>query len=278
MNDEAWKPEVTGTTYGVELLFEVARDPGDPALASALSVALPRAHVEGGKSLCTIFHEDVRVRFQDGDMPAQTVILPTEVVPEIARLEPALQQTRDWPEARDVASKARCQWLVTDMMTGPLEQGPRLAVFQRTLAHVVEATKPLAIHWAPANKLVEPERLVRALKGGDELELLLLALNVRLFNVGNRPGEMVMDTVGLAALGLVDLQVHFHRLDPNDVARHLFNCAKYVFDAGDVIQDGHTLQGLDPSQKWRCQHEASLVGPARIVLDLDPGPPFAAGR
>jgi len=99
-----------------------------------------------------------------------------------------------------------------------------------------------------------------------------------MFNVEGGPGESVMDTMGLASLGLPDLQVHSTGLEPDDVARHLFNSAYYVLEKGDVIADGQTIDGIPPGTKWHCQHEASLVGPSRVVLDIDPGPPFAAGH
>lgn len=58
----------------------------------------------------------------------------------------------------------------------------------------------------------------------------------------------------------------------------LYNTAAYVFRHGDVIEDGHTVEGLTPNDKWVCQHEVALAGPEREVLDIAPGAPFAAGR
>ena len=103
------------------------------------------------------------------------------------------------------------------------------------------------------------------------------SLNVRFYNISNSPGDMMMDTFGLAALGLPDLQCHFRGLEPGQVAALLSNTGYYVFEQGDVIEDGHTVEGLEPGSRWRCQHEDSLLPPARVVLDLDPGPPHAAG-
>jgi hypothetical protein len=87
-----------------------------------------------------------------------------------------------------------------------------------------------------------------------------------------------MDTLGLGALGLPDLQCRFCLLEPRAVARALYNTAWYLFTEGDVIQDGHTVEGGAPGSRWRCRHEDSLVGPERVVLDLNPGPPYAAGN
>jgi hypothetical protein len=103
-----------------------------------------------------------------------------------------------------------------------------------------------------------------------------------MFNVqpssAGAPGEVVMDTLGLAALGLPDLQCHFRNLDRMAVARLLYNTGWYIFSNGDVIADGHTIEGVAPGARWRCRHEDALVPPAREVLDLDPGPPHGAGR
>ena len=85
-----------------------------------------------------------------------------------------------------------------------------------------------------------------------------------------------MDTLGLHVLGLPDLQCHFTGLDPNGIARILHNTAAYIYEHGDVIDDGHTISGPD-GEAWRCQHEDTLVPPHRLVLDLDPGDPHAAG-
>lgn len=102
-------------------------------------------------------------------------------------------------------------------------------------------------------------------------------VNVRLFRIENDPGVTVMDTIGLHCLGLPDLQCHFRDLDPGAMARVLYDTAAYVFENGDVIEDGHTVAGVGGDEHWRCQHEDALVEPRREVLDIDPGDPFAAG-
>jgi len=89
---------------------------------------------------------------------------------------------------------------------------------------------------------------------------------------------MLMDTRGLQELGLHDLQCHFRGLDPNAVASVLFNTAVYIFENGPVIASGNTIAGIEPESKWRCHFENALVKPARELLDLNPGPPFAAGK
>jgi hypothetical protein len=102
-------------------------------------------------------------------------------------------------------------------------------------------------------------------------------LNVRFFRISNSDGDVLMDTLGLSALGLTDFQIHYRGLEPESVARLLYNLGAYTFEKGDVIEDGHTVDGVDKKSRWTCRHEDSLIDPQRVVLDIDPGQPFAAG-
>ena len=57
----------------------------------------------------------------------------------------------------------------------------------------------------------------------------------------------------------------------------LYNSAIYVFEHGDIIEDGHTIQGIGADDRWKCRHESSLLPRERVVIDINPGPPYAAG-
>ena len=88
-----------------------------------------------------------------------------------------------------------------------------------------------------------------------------------------------MDTRGLNEIGLHDLQCHFRSaLEPNDVTLVLYNTANYIYEKGPVIESGNTIQGNSPESKWVCQFEDSLLEPKRVVLDINPGRPFAGGN
>ena len=107
---------------------------------------------------------------------------------------------------------------------------------------------------------------------------LRVALNVRMFHVEERRSdERVMDTVGLAALELPDVQCHFFALDVARVAELLDETARYLYAEGDVIGDADTVPGLD-GESWRCRRETALVDPPRDVVDLTPPAPHAARR
>jgi hypothetical protein len=98
-----------------------------------------------------------------------------------------------------------------------------------------------------------------------------------MFRIENSPGDVLMDTMGMSVFDLPDLQCHFRGLEAGRVGSKLFNTAAYLYEKGLVIESGHTIPGLSPGEKWKCQYEDSLIGPDRTVIDLNPGPRFAAG-
>ena len=96
-------------------------------------------------------------------------------------------------------------------------------------------------------------------------------LDLRLYNVGDgKPGELLMDTVGLHLLGLPDFQIRFKNLDEGEIAGLLWNYAYYIFEQGDVFENGNTILGLEPNSRWKCERQKSLVAPERIVINVQP--------
>jgi hypothetical protein len=138
------------------------------------------------------------------------------------------------------------------------------------LAELCRLTHPVAIHWAQSQRVSDPAALVV-----DDLNGIL---NVRFFTVAGDETAMVLDTLGLHVFGLPDLQCHFRDCEPGKIAGLLYATALYVFDSGDVIADGNTISGLDGDERYVCRREPSLIEPSRLVLDVDLGDPFAAGR
>ena len=261
-----------------ELLYEKKPDLDPSQLQQRLQASLPRTKVKSTGGSLLAFHEGHLVQFRDGSVPAQTAIMVADR-PQLAQVDDALQQTWDWPEARGMVARSGHQVLVTELMARSLDAHTRLRLFQSVLVELVGLTPPLAVHMKHAERIVDPARLLQASRSTNPADLVLMSLNVRLFRIETgEPGDTLMDTRGLAALGLPDLQMHFRNLNPGQLAGFLYNCAYYLFENGDCIADGNTIQGLEPAQKWKCQHEDSLVPPLRHVLDVNPGAPHAAGK
>lgn len=270
-----------------EVLYEAPPNITAGAVAEQLKSRLPKSKVvseQHAKDTFLIAHEDRVCTYQDGkQVPALTAVSAYEVK-DPARLASALGQTWDWPEAAAAVARAKHQVTVNEMMSRLLDAQTRIDLFYEVLRAIVEltpagpASRPLAVHAQHAERMVDPARLIRASGSPELTERLAAFLNVRLFRITNgQPGDTLMDTRGLAALGLPDLQLHFRDLDPSRVAAMLYNTAHYLLLHGDCVEDGHTIQGLTADQRWHCQHEEALVGPKRVVIDIDPGDPHAAG-
>ena len=268
-------------TYGVELLYDTPPRMSRAAIARSVKKRCPSAELADGedndKSL-HFFHRDHLVKFADANLPAQTVVFLTEESLNLTDvMTESLQQSWSFPGAADVVGRCRNTILVTDLMSSALEYKERLELFQSALAGILEALPALAIHWRPTGQFVKPQRFLESYEEGGSSRFFAGSLNVRFYNISNSAGDMLMDTLGLAALGLPDLQCHYRGLVPGEVAALLANTGYYIFENGDVIENGHTVEGIKAGSKWRCQHEEAMLKPSRVVLDLDPGPPHSAG-
>ncbi len=234
-------------------------------------------------SLLSFVHPRYPVTLADGGIPAQTFIAVCEKPSGSDDIESAIQQSWRFEGARDTVARASSVVLVSDLMSRALERRQRLDLFQRALRAVLDVVDCEAIYWRPSGHIVDPQSWRSTFDRYNAAQLFMCgAVNVRLFNVekskGELRGDIVMDTLGLGAIGLPDLQCHFWGVDCGAVARVLYNTSCYIFTEGDVIENGHTVAGIEPDSRWKCQHEEALIAPARVVLDLNPGPPYAAGK
>ncbi|PSB56772.1 DUF4261 domain-containing protein [Chamaesiphon polymorphus] len=175
-----------------------------------------------------------------------------------------------------ISSAGYYSLLMMEMMADGLEPQIRLSLFHHTLQATLEIAPPQVILFEHSQQAIEPAEYLACC----DLEPILRpgAINVRFFNIANSEGEMLMDTRGMEEIGLHDFQCHFRQLDPNDVIGVLANTAIYIAQNGAVIESGHTIAGVAPGSRWSCQFEESLVEPQRVLLDVNPGADFAAGR
>jgi len=149
-----------------------------------------------------------------------------------------------------------------------LEYKTRHRLYMEFLVAVIKHIRPDVICPMTAQKLLQPDLTVKVWEMGYVTNLVAL-INVRMFNITNSQEKyMVMDTVGLHALGLPDLQIRFADQDPDDVGALLYNFADYIFDNGDVIKDGNTIDGAVKGSRWECMHEPSLIQPSRWVINI----------
>jgi hypothetical protein len=89
---------------------------------------------------------------------------------------------------------------------------------------------------------------------------------------GLADGWMLMDTVGMWQLDRPDLEAVFPegRFSPDEVAACLRNVSLYLAAKGDVIEEGHTIDGPGP-MRWQARRfENGLADPPRDTIRLFP--------
>lgn len=93
--------------------------------------------------------------------------------------------------------------------------------------------------------------------------------NIRLFNLDDR--WSLMDTVGNGQLDLPDIEACFsRRYDCREVDRFLRNVSWYLFQKGEVIKDGDTMDGPGDVCWQARSHENGLTEPPRRILSWLP--------
>jgi len=231
---------------------------------AALRAVSPAAEARGG-SLSVPHPPD------DPELPPLlTVVVPGSPLGQDGKSLPDVSQTWDWAEAEATVERCRSSVLVTEMLAEGRSAAERVNALGQVVEALVDSTSPVAIHWARSQRVSDPARF-----GAGDLDGVI---NVRMFSDARTDGALAMDTLGLHVFDLPDVQCHFRGREPGAIAELLFATAVYLFDHGDVIEDGNTISGTDGEGRYVCRREASLLDPARLVLDVDLGEPYAAGR
>lgn len=270
-NEPEWDVRPGGPLF-VELL---ARNPIKldwSAIVQSIKRRRPDFEGEPGNELMMGHFPGLQTQFKDGAAPMQVMVaLPDADKAKPTPNEAALQQTWDWDAAAEVIASCEYTAMVNDMMSSGVEPPHRLDALLHVLDAMLEVHDVDAIYWPSSERYVNPASYRQA--RADCAGFFEGPVNVRLFRIDNgQQGECVMDSLGMANFFLPDVQCHFMGLDAQQVASQLFNIANYLFENGDVIEDGHTVEGLSADQKWPCRHEESLVKPKRVVLDMNPEP------
>lgn len=225
-----------------------------------------------------------RRRLRAGERTMVHLVSYSDAAGDVDGREAALLQTWDWGDpsvlagtahagARAALARSRAVLSVVD--TPGFAYAERLTLFQRLVRALIVQLPVLAIHWAPSARIVDPAKYVAP----DPVDPICQGpVNVRLFKpLDAAPGTMLMDTLGLNAFGLRDLEVLFHEPAPDVVAGFLYEAARQIFERGAFIEDGDTIDGI--GTRWRCHHGVAAVAPARDVIEFRPREePPAVGR
>ncbi|MBQ5990218.1 MAG: DUF4261 domain-containing protein [Oscillospiraceae bacterium] len=219
-------------------------------------------------------------RIKDNDIPAQVML--GNIMPfrqkDITAAERA--QIRDIEDRDTFLSKCTHKIAATDMMAA-LDTEHRTKLLMNWLEVVVDVFKDCIAVWVPSGGKLIPADLIRSGKVEKQDRFVCYCVNARFFKIENTD-EMLVDTHGMCAVGLKDVQCHFKGLDPDNVINYIYNIAFFVMQFGDQIKNGDTIEGLngdtiDENVLWTCRYEDAMVAPMRAVLDICPGE-YAAGE
>lgn len=221
-------------------------------------------------------------QFKDAAIPAQVMLtkLPSFSAEKLTALERS--QLWDVQDAEELLDQCRYGVMLSDFMSSVLPYKQRCALLCGWLETALRLFPDCVAIWTPSSgKLIYPKRFLES-QVQDERRFLEFGINARFFNIQNTDA-MVIDTLGLYAIGLPDVQMHFHGLDPNQVVGHAYQVADYIFVNDAPIKGGETIDGFDENGlnqqiQWKCQYEDALVQPLRGVMDICPGQYAAGGR
>lgn len=220
----------------------------------------------------------------DSANPDWTLVVTAE--PEIhpsTALASASRQSWSWPEGVAVAAAATHAITLRDLRPGSIAPRARIEAINTAVAAILDLLPVAAIHWIPTEQVVDPDGFRRAF----EIEgsrTAFGAINVRMFRIDQYEDgsaidepETIMDTLGLAALGLEDFQLHFRDLEPALAGDFLYRLALTSWNENLRIAPGHPVEGIDGA-RWSIELEEAIVPPERPVLDLRTHETDLAGR
>ncbi|MDA0174461.1 DUF4261 domain-containing protein [Solirubrobacter taibaiensis] len=234
----------------VNLMSELWFDHEPQLDLEALTAAVPGTHVLDK----ALVHPRFNYTYAGGEQSAiMTAFFTAEDGAE--GRDPHTEQTWGWEEADAVLARCTHSILVAEMFGRVQALDERLEAYLPALCAAIEQLRPAAV-WLPNSvRVVQPSKIL-----GQPFNA---CVNVRLFNVEDSDDHF-MDTIGLHQLDLPDFQVVFSGEEPNDIATFLYDCAGYLLEQGDVIEDGNTIG----DRPWRCHFDMARVEPERRALTL----------
>lgn len=254
-------------TYGFELLFEANPRIEISSAINELQQIIGEIDYKEGANQNLLFLVDHKVTYVGSEeVPAQLVLLHADPQKDEDKLTEEIQQSWQTPNAHEIVSSSKYKVLLTDLMASGLDLKERQFILSASLKIFVKHSNCIGVASKWSQQILDRENI---LSSNDQL---FGFLNIRFFNAGDQ--GLIMDSLGLSALGLYDIQCHFVDLDPNEVSSQLYNIAYYIFNDEPEFENGHTVEGVN-GEIWKIQYEKSLVSPNRTVLDLNPGPKFS---
>lgn len=175
--------------------------------------------------------DQVTLAVPTNDLPLLVNIYHSAPDTYAAALREALLWSPAWRERHEAVLRCRSSIVVAMTAQRPVNHASMLLAFLSVLDTVLftiddDICESAVLHWLPSKQVMAVERY-RMLR--TELGPCGPAVNVRIAYAA-KPGQLLADTIGLAVLGLPDLQIVFHDdRDPQDVSEQLLSLARRMF-------------------------------------------------
>ncbi|WP_315072158.1 DUF4261 domain-containing protein [uncultured Clostridium sp.] len=277
-NKEENVPDVFAETYSVELYMKEEPVILENDLLENIKKYCGNVEISSRQENNIIFaFTDHILEYKNMSAPVSIVISKVYDKPDILKLKKSLEQSENFKNKEEI-EECSYRIIVTDIMAIGLEYSKRIEIFQKALYAITELIPCEGIHFQLTEQVMSRDEYLGNNPFNEDYDILFGILNVRLFNIEGEEDEYLMDTLGLSAIGLCDLQCHFKNLDPNQVIDILYSYGYYIFDNSEVADKLKEIEGIGEMEKWKCEHEVSLAEPKRVVIDINPGREFSGGN
>lgn len=268
--------------FFMKLLFkEKPVRPEPEVIRQALEKKLGEVDIVCPTGLLSFAVKKYQVEFSDATVPAQVVMAePGEL--DLSSFD-AITRSQFWemPDGNELLDSCRYQIMFFDMMSAGLPYKERCDLLMDWMEIALSLFPDCAAIYTDASGKLFAADQVRDHRIPRKDRFIYFCVNVRFFNIQGT-SDHVIDTLGMYAINLPDVQYHFHGLDPNQIVNHAYNAASYIYDNNAPIKSGETIDGLfngvlSQRIQWRCQYEDALIQPVRTVMDICPGE-YASGQ
>ncbi len=170
-----------------------------------------------------------------------------------------------WPGARDALAGHAAHLAIAVTRGEPMTRATLLARIAAAVA-LAAGENARAVLWTSAGALHEPGAFVEVVRR-IEPEHLPVELWVA-FALGEDPERVTVETRGLAAFGLSEVEVVAGPGQGQEAYGFAFNVAHYLLQSGASVSEGETI-GMSQRQRIPARYEPSRSDPARTVLRLE---------
>lgn len=250
--------------YSVELLFNTNPFYENAHLLEELNKSFKKVELLfSTENLSSFVFYDYVSKTGEIDIPVQILIMKEKSLLNIKKIKNSILQTLDWQDAEEIVDSCKFSLVVSDFMATSLLYNERVYLFNKFLKTLLSILPCKAIHWSYSQKIVEPIEYQNALKN-ENFNSIYAIVNVRYFK---QDTSLIMDTIGLSALGLPDLQCKSHNIEPGIIATILYEYAGKIFENGDYINDNDIISCLNLN--FKCYHDFSITNPTRVIINLE---------